>query len=346
MILVSTTSGHVAPPKVTIASRPKTAAAIGGGVTTHVTGINSGVPVSAIAQQQLYENARKNSPSKKPFTPVPASTHATTSLFAAHESSFRGAKATPLGTASPSSSAADTTGNIYHAMAARKSAEDTATQLARRIAHFRAQEERVLREVQEVKSRLETALFVAHESPSDHQEQQQEGTLWPAIGSPKHRPLQGWAEKTGGGFTSNTQSQREPKAPRSREQLQFLAKQKKVLQTRKLESAKHQKEKRKLALEKQKLKEEADKHSKVAQKEKIRQEYQRALHERVTKQHQLLESLEGQHEERLQIEKEREHRALSLIEQLREEEKHVALRLQALKFHQEFIKRGGLSDSE
>lgn len=40
----------------------------------------------------------------------------------------------------------------------------------------------------------------------------------------------------------------------------------------------------KLALEKQKLKEEADKHSKVAQKEKIRQEYQRALHERVTKQ--------------------------------------------------------------
>lgn len=274
MIVVSTASGHVAPPKVTIASRPKTAAAIGGGVTTHVTGINSGVPVSAIAQQQLYENARKNSPSKKPFTPVPASTHATTSLFAgpsrppppsvrpkssssnasitvisrrsvppasvhsaiasprsgaslsatrAHESSFRGAKATPLGTASPSSSAADTTGNIYHAMAARKSAEDTATQLARRIAHFRAQEERVLREVQEVKSRLETALFVAHESPPDHQEQQQEGTLWPAIGSPKHRPLQGWAEKTGGGFTSNTQSQREPKAPRSREQLQFLA---------------------------------------------------------------------------------------------------------------------------
>lgn len=57
-------------------------------------------------------------------------------------------------------------------------------------------------------------------------------------------------------------------------------------------------------------------------------------------QHQLLESLEEQHEERLQSEREREHRALDLIEQLREEEKRVALRLQALKFHQEFIERG------
>lgn len=57
-------------------------------------------------------------------------------------------------------------------------------------------------------------------------------------------------------------------------------------------------------------------------------------------QHQLLESFEEQHEERLQSEREREHRALDLIEQLREEEKYVVLRLQALKFHQEFIKRG------
>lgn len=132
-----------------------------------------------------------------------------------------------------------------------------------------------------------------------------------------------------------------------------------------------------LALERQKMKEEADKHSKVVQKEKIRQEYQRALDQRATKQvcskscechaqvvnhslthactcawcvchdaqHQLLEELENQHDERLQLEKERKQHALELVEQLREEEKHVALRLQALKFHQEFIQRSDHSSS-
>lgn len=268
MIVMSTTSSHVAPPKVTIASRPKTAAAAAtGGVTVHTSGSEVPVPIlPTTPPQQPFENGRRNNPSKKLPTPVLASTHVNSGLFAtptpppsvrpksssvgattvirrsvpatpaqfviasprsgaslsagrAHESSFERASATPA----LSSSSADTTGNIYHAMAARKGAEDTATQLTRRIAHFRAQEERVLREVQDVKSKLESALLAAHQQQTSVPAQHQGGGgLWPTIGSPQRCSLQSWTENSGGGCASNTQSRREPKAPRSREQLQFL----------------------------------------------------------------------------------------------------------------------------
>lgn len=267
-MIVMSTSSHVAPPKVTIASRPQTAAAAAtGGVTAHMSGSEVPVPVLLTTPpQQPFENGRRNNPSKKLPTPVLVSTHVNSSLFAtptrppppsvrpksssvsattaikrsvpatpaqsaiasprsraslsaerAQESSFKRASATPA----LSSSAADTTGNIYHAMVARKSAEDTATQLARRIAHFRAQEERVLREVQDVKSKLESALLAAHQQQTSASAQHQ-GGLWPAISSPQRRSLQSWTENSGGRCASNTQSRREPKAPRNREQLQFL----------------------------------------------------------------------------------------------------------------------------
>lgn len=269
MIVMSSTSSHVAPPKVTIASRPKTAVG-----SAHLK-TNSAVlvPAPTVAfqqQQQPYEHGRRdNAPTSKLSNhPVPATSHTNTNLFAAPtrppppcvrpkssssasstaatrrsvalaaaHSAMPSPRSRPLLSAGRAqdgnlekarvttatspilpSSAANTTGNVYHAMAARKSAEDTATQLARRIAHFRAQEERVLREVQDVKSKLESALLVASTSEQRQHQQDEEGALWPVIGSPHHHPLQGWTENN----CASSQSRREPKAPRSREQLQFL----------------------------------------------------------------------------------------------------------------------------
>lgn len=67
----------------------------------------------------------------------------------------------PLQPPDPAASAttADTTGNVYHAMVARRQAEEKAAQLARRMAFYREQEERVLREVKAAKSQLERCLM-------------------------------------------------------------------------------------------------------------------------------------------------------------------------------------------
>lgn len=50
--------------------------------------------------------------------------------------------------------------SMFDASSSRKHAEETAKRLARRIAHYRAQEERVLREVWDAKARLGASLLV------------------------------------------------------------------------------------------------------------------------------------------------------------------------------------------
>ncbi|TMW63603.1 hypothetical protein Poli38472_002544 [Pythium oligandrum] len=225
-----------------------------------------------------------------------------------------------------------TTGNVYHALSARKSAEETAKQLARRIAHFRAQEERVLREVQHMKQRLEFLL-------SPREEAVDEST---AVATPVETP-RGNSSRSRRPLSAAAGSQRsprlEPKTPRSREQLQFLNKQRRIIQIRKLESARQQKERRKMALDAQRQKEEAEQERRAALKERIRLQQQQALELRAAKQHQQLESLEHQHYDRLRTEQLLEQHARSMIDEMREEEKNLALRLQALQVHQEHIKR-------
>lgn len=147
---------------------------------------------------------------------------ATTSSSRRQENSSNSASrvqsATPapqLPLSAPFASSADTTGNIYLAMAARKSAEDTAKQLARRIAHFRAQEERVLREVQQVKSQLESALVATHPQPSHSTRDSWADT--------SDRVRQGWfGHDDTAALSSRVRTRREPHVPRSRDQLQFL----------------------------------------------------------------------------------------------------------------------------
>ncbi|KAJ0404604.1 hypothetical protein P43SY_005562 [Pythium insidiosum] len=200
------------------------------------------------------------------------------------------------------------TGNVYLATAARKSAEETAKQLARRIAHFRAQEERVLREVQQMKERLEHLLTTVDDK-SESPEDAPTTTVATAPPVPPRRP----ASAT----VSRAVNRVEPKVPRSREQLQLLT----------------------MALEKQREKDEAELIRRAAVKERIRRERQWAMEQRAARQHQLLEALEQQHQERLAREQQREHETRRLIQDMQEEEKNIALRLQALQVHQEHIKR-------
>jgi hypothetical protein len=109
-------------------------------------------------------------------------------------------------------SASTTTGTIYHAMTARKNAEEMAKQLARRIAHYRAQEEKVLREVQLAKQRLENLL--ASENAS--------GTGEDTVGPPPRSPHAVKRPISATTHTSRMAQRNDLKIPRSREQLQFL----------------------------------------------------------------------------------------------------------------------------
>lgn len=75
---------------------------------------------------------------------------------------------------------ADTTGNVYHAMVARKQAEEKAAQLARRMAFYREQEERVLCEVKAAKSQLERCLM-APLRPRAQSAGYTRSTLWSSL---------------------------------------------------------------------------------------------------------------------------------------------------------------------
>jgi hypothetical protein len=117
---------------------------------------------------------------------------------------------------------ADTEG-IYRVVVARKDAEDAAQQLARRIAHFRNQEGRMLREMQHLRTHLETSLAQTHErskvSAADPAQARQ-------VSRPQGRAtmasLSQDSNKRAGPSTSS-KSKRKLKVPRSREQLEFLA---------------------------------------------------------------------------------------------------------------------------
>lgn len=127
----------ISPPRV-IVTRPKSAA------------INAGAP---------------HAPSS-PSRPVRPSTGSASGrmLVPRRESSSSGASSTedlPPQPPDPAAAVttADTTGNMYRAMVARRQAEEKAAQLARRMAFYREQEERVLREVKAAKSELERCLM-------------------------------------------------------------------------------------------------------------------------------------------------------------------------------------------
>ncbi|KAL3671988.1 hypothetical protein V7S43_002653 [Phytophthora oleae] len=213
-------------------------------------------------------------------------------------------------------------GNIYHVIVARKDAEDTAQQLARRISHFRAQEERALREVKIMRTQLETSLQkpqVELQSPGDS------------------RISQVFSKQKGASMSSRPK--RKAKVPRSREQLDFLAKQKRALEMHKLEVARQQKERLKLALAEQQAKEAERDHERRCRKERIRAKEQQVIEQRIEKQRQLREAATKQHYERLMTEKQRQHEALNLIAQMEEEERNLRLRLEALHFHREYMEQ-------
>ncbi|KAG7376760.1 hypothetical protein PHYPSEUDO_012785 [Phytophthora pseudosyringae] len=236
-------------------------------------------------------------------------------------------------------------GNIYRVVVARKDAEDAAQQLARRIAHFRAQEERVLSEMQTMRTHLETSLKKTHEgSKSSHgapaqvfhttRSMQLQGqnsiSLHPSVTQAAARPK---GASTASGY------KRKLKVPRSREQLDFLAKQKRALEVHKLEAARQQKERRKLALAEQKAKDAEQEYKRRCRKERIRAEEQQAIEQRIAKQRQLREAATKQHYERLMTEKQRQHEALNLVSEMEEEERNLRLRLEALHFHREYMEQ-------
>ncbi|KAF1332391.1 hypothetical protein FI667_g3422, partial [Globisporangium splendens] len=214
---------------------------------------------------------------------------------------------------SSATASAAITENVYHAVATRKTAEDTVKQLARRITHYRAQEERVLREVREVKSKLESLAT-----------QQQQQAL---PSNDYHLQVQVWTSPTSRA-TGSKQPCREPNTLRSRDQLQFLKNgYDKSINARWKNAQQDRSENVDLAY-----------FDFVLLVWNLLTLLYSSSH--ATSQNHLLEILDGQHRERLTMEKEREDHALDLIEQMREEETQLALRLQALKFHHEFIKRG------
>lgn len=182
-----------------------------------------------------------------------------------------------------------------------------------------------------MKQRLET-LICSHDDTEQHVDQKDDaefGEKKAALTST--RPMSAMA-------ASRMAQQHELKTPRSREQLQFLNKQRRVIQNRKVESVREQKEKRLMALETLRQKDEAEHNRRAALKERIRMERQRAIDQRAARQHQRLDELERQHYHRLQQEQEREMEAQRLVNEMRDEEKSIALRLQALQLHQEHIK--------
>ncbi|GMF47958.1 unnamed protein product [Phytophthora fragariaefolia] len=176
-------------------------------------------------------------------------------------------------------------GNIYHIVSARKDAEDAAQQLARRIAHFRSQEERALRDMQAMRNRLELTLTKTQAKPdlsvSDISQTDQIVNVRPVVSHqftlrgcnnlpscPDMTPKE--IKQTN---VPPSERQCKMKTPRSREQLQLLAvstkrltlrrfstdsiwvvhsfgpdrqKQKRALEAHKIETARKQKEQRKV----------------------------------------------------------------------------------------------------
>ncbi|KAI9997539.1 hypothetical protein PInf_001449 [Phytophthora infestans] len=127
--------------------------------------------------------------------------------------------------------------------------------------------------------------------------------------------------------------------PRSREQRDFIAKQKRTLELRKLEVARQQKERLKLALAGQKAKEADQEYKRRCRNERIRAEEQQAKELRAEKLRQLREAATKQHFERLMTEKQRQHEALNLVAVMEEEERNLRLRLEALHFHREYMEQ-------
>ncbi|KAF4046526.1 hypothetical protein GN244_ATG00915 [Phytophthora infestans] len=212
--------------------------------------------------------------------------------------------------------------NIYHVIVARKDAEDTAQTLARRISHFRTQEERVVREMQTMRTRLETNLKKPRQRPRTSVgtgQAHQTSHLHPL-------PLQ----------HNVPQSSAKQK---NREQRDFIAKQKRTLELRKLEVARQQKERLKLALAGQKAKEADQEYKRRCRNERIRAEEQQAKELRAEKLRQLREAATKQHFERLMTEKQRQHEALNLVAVMEEEERNLRLRLEALHFHREYMEQ-------
>ncbi|KAJ8571951.1 hypothetical protein ON010_g4878 [Phytophthora cinnamomi] len=175
--------------------------------------------------------------------------------------------------------------NIYHVVVARMDAEDAAQQLARRIAHFRAQEERALRDMQTMRTRLEATLTKTQtqSDPSDileanyplslqgHHSITTDRNAYSNVGiKPTKMP--------------SSERKRKWKVPRSREQLEFLAKQKRAVEVHRIETARQQKELRKVALAERKAKEAELEYKRRCRKERIRAEEQQAIEQRLEKQ--------------------------------------------------------------
>ncbi|KAG1701587.1 hypothetical protein DVH05_010888 [Phytophthora capsici] len=214
--------------------------------------------------------------------------------------------------------------DIYHVIVARKGAEDTAQQLARRISHFRAQEERALLEVKTMRTHLETRL-------------QKPQVKLQSTGDPLDPTSKVFYKQNGVSMPSHPK--RKLKVPRSREQLDFLAKQKRAREMHNLEVARQQKERLKLALAEQQAKEAERYHQRRRRNERIRAKEQEVIDQRIEKQRQLREAATKQHYERLMTEKRRQHEALTLIAQMEEEERNLRLRLEALHFHREYMEQ-------
>ncbi|KAK1931020.1 Reticulocyte-binding protein 2 a [Phytophthora citrophthora] len=204
-------------------------------------------------------------------------------------------------------------------------AEDAAQQLARRISHFRAQEERALREVKTMRTHLETRL-------------QKPQVELQSIGDPLD-PRVSKAFLKQNGVSIPSRPKRKLKVPRSREQLDFLAKQKRAREMHKLEVARQQKERIKLALAEQQAKEAARDHQRRCRKERIRAREQEVIEQRIERQRQLREAATKQHHERLMTERQRQHEALNRVAQMEEEERNLRLRLEALHVHREYMEQ-------
>ncbi|EEY57204.1 uncharacterized protein PITG_11025 [Phytophthora infestans T30-4] len=116
-------------------------------------------------------------------------------------------------------------------------------------------------------------------------------------------------------------------------------KQKRTLELRKLEVARQQKERLKLALAGQKAKEADQEYKRRCRNERIRAEEQQAKELRAEKLRQLREAATKQHFERLMTEKQRQHEALNLVAVMEEEERNLRLRLEALHFHREYMEQ-------
>ncbi|GMF29879.1 unnamed protein product [Phytophthora lilii] len=121
------------------------------------------------------------------------------------------------------------TENMYQVVVARKDAENAAQQLARRIAHFRAQEERALCEMQTMRLHLESTLTKTQQ-PLDlgSADLKSKATSLASRQSNDQAHTAMTLDRTATPDTkqireSTSQRKRRLRVPRSREQLKFLA---------------------------------------------------------------------------------------------------------------------------